>query len=367
MAVTASLPKRRKRNVREDLTGSTGPTSPRVDRDKGIIYDVKLVGLRSKNGGTYPIPVLQRRRELYEGVRSYINHPPRDNPKQDRPFETFFGEIHNAHVVESEGLFGDLHFLKSHEEAERVCEAAERFPRSFGLSHNASVIESVGDNGELIYEDIEAVRSVDVVARPATTAGIFESERLESMNDNSGAGTANVTEDDEGDGGAYGTAVQGVLDEHMPKILGSTGKEENAEHVKEMGRKLKGLHRLLKPEPKTEEKPAADASKPAGEPDGDEVEESEKKCLESIAELTAAKIPVTAVRVRLLNREKTPAARKAVLESWQGTGVATTPGTPPAEKPKPHSMPADVTESVAGGASKDQPKDASEAARRMRA
>jgi hypothetical protein len=79
--------------------------------------------------------------------------------------------------VESDGLYGDLHFLKSHPMAEQVCEIAWRNQSQMGFSHNAVVRESRDRSrgGEVVFEAIERVRSVDVVCSPATTSGIFES------------------------------------------------------------------------------------------------------------------------------------------------------------------------------------------------
>lgn len=155
-----------------------GPSSAslRVDREKGIIYGVRILGRKSDgNHLGYPREVTQRAIPLYEGIKVNCDHPPRDHNKQviqtDRSVFDRFGKLLNVRD-EPEGLTGDLHFLTSHPMAPAVCEAAEKMPDIFGLSHNANVRESL-DSGQVIA--INRVRSVDLVADPGTTRGIFES------------------------------------------------------------------------------------------------------------------------------------------------------------------------------------------------
>lgn len=149
----------------------------KVDRESGVIGGVKLLGLTSKNGRRYTESAVRNAASLYEGARCHIDH--RDpHTSQSRSLSTRFGVIRGVNYRESEGLFGDLHYTKSHPMAEPIAEMAERFPESFGMSHDADGnVRRVG--GETLVESIKAVNSVDVVDSPATTRGLHESE--ESM------------------------------------------------------------------------------------------------------------------------------------------------------------------------------------------
>jgi len=146
----------------------------RVDREAGIIHDVKIIGTVSANGRVYLMEALKSSVPLYEGVLVNIDHPKK--PTDSRAVSEMFGKLINVRV-EQDGLYGDLHFLKTHPLAEQICEAAERFPDKFGLSHNAQADGIDNDDGTFVVQKITEVRSVDVVSSPATTAGLFEQTR----------------------------------------------------------------------------------------------------------------------------------------------------------------------------------------------
>ena len=60
-------------NIIEQIQVSS--SGGRVDIESGIIYQVKLCGLESKNGCRYSQNALKRDAHLYEGVRIYKAHP----------------------------------------------------------------------------------------------------------------------------------------------------------------------------------------------------------------------------------------------------------------------------------------------------
>lgn len=144
-----------------------------VDFENGIIRGVKILGRESKNNRIYTEQAIKEAAALYEGCTVNFDHPSRDEAGKERSFFEAFGELRNI-VVKADGVYGDLHFNRSHPAAKQVCEAAERFPNQFGLSHNA---EGLGDlkGGRMVIESIVRVNSVDIVTQPATNAGLFES------------------------------------------------------------------------------------------------------------------------------------------------------------------------------------------------
>lgn len=153
--------------------------SPQVDRDSGVIRDVKILGTRSRNKGGYEYsPAAQRQAcTLYEGMKVNTNHPSRSTPNASRGIEDGIGWLKDCKVVDGKGVYGDLHVLKSHPMAGLLFEAAERNPSHLGLSHNASGLP-VERGGRRIVESLECVRSVDLVGKPATNNSLFESEDI---------------------------------------------------------------------------------------------------------------------------------------------------------------------------------------------
>lgn len=148
-----------------------------VDRDKGIIRDVKILGLVSENNRRYLPEAVKSAKHLYEGIKVNINHP--DSSNDQRNAEDRFGKLINVYFVEGEGLYGDLMFLKSHPMAERVCEAAERMTDVFGLSHNAQGDGVDDKDGCFVINEIVSVRHVDLVSDPATTKSLSEAVNME--------------------------------------------------------------------------------------------------------------------------------------------------------------------------------------------
>lgn len=178
MAAIADLAVKKYQFTEEFLSES----ARQVDRDAGVIRGVRILGKVSKNGREYSDKALSDAAKLYEGTKVNIDHPSRSTAggggaTAERPYAVGFGELRGVKVDgtgDAAGVTGDLHYNRKHPLAEQVCEDAERFPRQFGLSHNAEgAMRHV--NGKWIVESLESVRSVDLVGRPATNAGLFES------------------------------------------------------------------------------------------------------------------------------------------------------------------------------------------------
>src|SRR6185437_10756977 len=154
--------------------------TPRLDAEKGIVYGVKLLGRVSKNGHRYSDRALRDAKSVYESNVVNLDHPPNRNATAERGVRERFGIIRNPESVitgndETDGVYGEHHFPLKHSYTPEYLEILERFPQSVGFSHNAVVTESVQD-GKVIFDSVERARSVDLVANPATTRGIFESE-----------------------------------------------------------------------------------------------------------------------------------------------------------------------------------------------
>jgi hypothetical protein len=144
----------------------------RVDREAGIIRGVKLLGLSSRNGRRYREHALVEAVGLYEGAKVNINHP-KGHPLAPRDYQDRLGEIRGVEFRAGDGLFGDLHFNPKHALSEQLVWDAEHAPQNVGLSHNV-LARTARSGDETVVEAITKVQSIDLVADPASTAGLFE-------------------------------------------------------------------------------------------------------------------------------------------------------------------------------------------------
>jgi len=151
-----------------------GDCPMKVDAHNGVIYGVKVLGLISRNGRRYSEQALRQALPLYEGARVNINHP-RGDAAAPRDYRDRLGFLRAVRYREGEGLFADLHFNPKHDLAERLAWDAEHAPHNVGLSHN--VLARVEHQGQIpVVTEIHRVLSVDLVADPATTSGLFEAK-----------------------------------------------------------------------------------------------------------------------------------------------------------------------------------------------
>jgi hypothetical protein len=143
-----------------------------VDAASGVIRGVKLLGLESRNGRRYLPAALAQAAALYEGAKVNINHP-KGSPLSARDYQDRLGSIRNVRA-NSDGLFADLHYNPKHALAEQLAWDALHAPENVGLSHNVEARTS-RSAGQTLVEAITKVQSVDLVADPATTISLYES------------------------------------------------------------------------------------------------------------------------------------------------------------------------------------------------
>jgi hypothetical protein len=155
----------------------------RIDTESGVIYGVKVLGPKSRNGRVYEDNAIRRAVPMYEGVTVNLNHirnEPNARVHTERPIQDRWGVLRNVRYLEG-SIYADLHYLKNHPMTPQLVEAAQRFPETFGLSHDAGGDEQVIDGERRVVELFE-IRSVDVVADPATNDGLFESYQPAASN-----------------------------------------------------------------------------------------------------------------------------------------------------------------------------------------
>lgn len=146
----------------------------KIDKENGVVSGVKILGVKSRNNRIYPIETLRDAASLYENAKVNVNHPD-GSPNESRKYQDRVGSIKNVTLQEN-GLYGDFHFNPKHPLAEQMLWDAEKAPENFGFSHNVEAVVRL-ENGAQVVDKIVRVRSVDLVADPATTSGLFESER----------------------------------------------------------------------------------------------------------------------------------------------------------------------------------------------
>lgn len=140
-----------------------------------ILRHVKILGSVSQNGRFYTPEAKSAALPLYESVKVNLDHP--DNPQKTRGIRDRFGKL--VHIrIENGDLYGDLLFNPFHELAESIKWYAKNMPDCLGLSHNA-VGQGDEQDGKFIVRKIAKLRSVDLVADPATTVTLFESKQEE--------------------------------------------------------------------------------------------------------------------------------------------------------------------------------------------
>ena len=171
--MSATATNSRQHTARILLEQTFSSESPRVDREAGIIHDVKVLGTISRNGREYSQNALKDACTVLEGCQVNIDHN-RDNPQRERGFMESVGTL-NGLYLKQDGVYAkEFRIKKTHPHAPVIFESAERFPKNFGLSINAEG-EMVKRGGKWVVESIAKAQSVDVVGKPATTDGLFES------------------------------------------------------------------------------------------------------------------------------------------------------------------------------------------------
>jgi hypothetical protein len=149
-----------------------------VDRDKCIVYGVKVLGFNSQNGRVYDPKAIQDAVPLYE------NAPVNRDHKTEAPlFSDRLGWLQNVRFT-PEGLYADFKFNPHAEGIESFLWFAENNGLGdVGFSHLVSGKSIADPDGTERVVRIDRVRSVDLVANPATTTTIFESKETAMKND----------------------------------------------------------------------------------------------------------------------------------------------------------------------------------------
>jgi len=142
-----------------------------VDRANNIVRGVKILGFHSQNGRVYDLNAVKDALHLYENAP--VN---RDHTTEAPLFSDRLGWIENV-KLEFDGVYADFRYNPNAEGIEAFLWFAENDGLGdIGFSHLVSGKYTIDPDGTERIIRIDRVKSVDIVANPATTKTIFESE-----------------------------------------------------------------------------------------------------------------------------------------------------------------------------------------------
>lgn len=267
-----------------------------IDEANPVVPGVKILGEESRNKRRYlPESVSPAQ---YDRLPINLNHP--DGPKGQRRVQDRFGWFENA-VKDGADWRGDLRYNPRHPFAPQFAWLVKNNPSLVGMSHDA-IGTGRNENGVFIVEKVTEIKSVDIVADPATTKGLFESM------------------DPELSGGAGGDEKLDDLESHIKNAVAAIcgdGKLDLSAKMKKIKAALKILEQPEDEE--VEEDDESEESEGSGEKDDDD---EEKKTDESLKQL-ALKEPgvkklleqLDAAQVKLAVREKNELAHRLCVEA----------------------------------------------------
>ena len=170
--------------LREDWQRPDQPL--KVDRDRGIIFRVKVLGPDSPNNHGKPVDgtdyLPSAHVSLCEAIRQpggmpvNKNHTEKNNPNRDRTLGERFGWLENPVTENQTETYADLHLLKSDPDSAKLFEAAERNPHCFALSVNGDGHFEI-KNRRLVIDKFTRLPSVDAVTNGGSTVSLAESNR----------------------------------------------------------------------------------------------------------------------------------------------------------------------------------------------
>ena len=154
------------------------------DKKNLVIRDHVVLGPLSKNGYRYPKATQEAaiKDKIFEGAKAYLNHPSAKEVGEARDVRDLIGEHRNIRL-KGEKTYSDLYLVNNRTVQDHIMPVAESHPHLIGSSVviRGKMKKVEGDLPEI--ETIYACRSIDIVSEPATTNGLYESQRNEKVED----------------------------------------------------------------------------------------------------------------------------------------------------------------------------------------
>lgn len=150
------------------ITELLGLTPRQVDRETGVIRNVALLGAVSKNKRRYTEGALDSAVGLFESAQVFANHADGDRDVRD-----LVGRITAARRDDGY-VRGDIEVLEH--QRSWVLPLVESGGAGSGMSWDGYAQWRQAEDDIQEVTAVKAVRSVDIVAKPATTRNFYESE-----------------------------------------------------------------------------------------------------------------------------------------------------------------------------------------------
>ncbi len=139
---------------------------PRIDKDKGEMYGVRVMGIKSAHGYEYTLEAHRAASKHFEQMAVGIDHDYDGGPLTS---EKAWGVFSNVRVDER-GTLADLRYLKTHQRTEQILEDVER---DLGIFSMSPVTQRCVERPKGSVISFVPVRC-DLVVRGATTRKLFE-------------------------------------------------------------------------------------------------------------------------------------------------------------------------------------------------
>lgn len=140
----------------------------RIDREKGEMYGVRVMGIRSAHNYDYTLEAQRAVVSRYEQMPLGLSH---DYSGAPLSVPATWGVLFNPRV-DDKGTVADIKFLLRHEQTPTILEDAER---DIGLFSLSAVTTRIVEKPKGKVTSFVPVR-VDLVTRGATTRRLFEQE-----------------------------------------------------------------------------------------------------------------------------------------------------------------------------------------------
>jgi hypothetical protein len=153
-----------------------------VDRAESTVDGVKLMGWESKNKRRFSETARQEIFSLCENAKINVNHNTADL-SAPRNYGDRFGFV-VSRTREGDGIYGKVKVNPKHPLAEQFFWDAEHAPQNCGFSPVYAPKKTSRDReGFLLVEGVSRVSSIDLVADPATTNSLKESQEGNPMSE----------------------------------------------------------------------------------------------------------------------------------------------------------------------------------------
>ena len=149
-----------------------------VDREANVVRRVCIMRPESRNNRVYSEKAMSSIRRLSEGAKSFLDHG--DLISGGQSVLKLLGAFSNPRK-ENGVIYADLKVLKESAGRELFFDICENHPSlaGFSIAGRGRFADQPDAEGREQVENVEILRSIDFVAEPAVTIGVFESQNDE--------------------------------------------------------------------------------------------------------------------------------------------------------------------------------------------